>query len=167
MQRPASQRRDGLNLDQERLLHEPVHDQECVGWIGAVRKEARKLAQAVFHESRDVLRVHEISGELHDVGEARALRLERGFDVGEDLPALRFEVLGANHLAVLVCRKLARDEQKLGRPDTGDLRILTQRLAERRGILDGDVGHDRSSNTLRHARGGVPVNTASGVDGRG
>src|SRR5512132_4084932 len=49
------ERRNGLHLDQERLLHQPVHHQECVRRIGAVREKLRKLALAVGHELRNVL----------------------------------------------------------------------------------------------------------------
>src|SRR5262249_41478923 len=38
------QRRDGLHLDQERLLHQAVDDQQRIGRIGAARKQPRKLA---------------------------------------------------------------------------------------------------------------------------
>ena len=65
--------------------------------IGSVRKEAGKRAEAEFHEFRDVLRVHQIGGEFDDVGEARALRLQRGLDIGKDLLALRVEVVGADN----------------------------------------------------------------------
>src|SRR3954469_7710537 len=54
------QRRNGLHLDQERLLHQPVNHQQRVRRIGAVREKLRKLALAVRHEFRNVLRVHEI-----------------------------------------------------------------------------------------------------------
>src|SRR5262249_22254550 len=86
-QSAASQRGDGLDLDQERLLHEPVDDQQRVGRIDAIRKQARKITQSIGHEFRDVLRMHEVGRELHHVSEARALRFQRGLDIGEDLSA--------------------------------------------------------------------------------
>src|ERR1041385_5877496 len=49
------QRRNGLHLDQERLLHQPVDHQERVRRIGAIGKEFRKFALAVGHELRNVL----------------------------------------------------------------------------------------------------------------
>src|SRR5262245_32080302 len=60
----ASQRGDGLDLDQERLLHETVDDQQRVGRIDAVRKQVGKFAQPIGHEFRDVLRMDEIGREL-------------------------------------------------------------------------------------------------------
>src|ERR1051325_2737661 len=53
------QRRNGLHLDQERLLHQPVDHQKRVRRIGAVREESRKRALAVGHELRDILAVHQ------------------------------------------------------------------------------------------------------------
>src|SRR5256885_14383501 len=58
------ERRNGLHLDQKRLLHQPVDHQQRVGRIGSVREEIRKRALAVDHEFRNVLGVHEVSGEL-------------------------------------------------------------------------------------------------------
>ena len=85
--------------------------------------------------------MHEIGRELDHVGEARALRHQRRLDIGEDLPALRVEVVGADDLAALVRRQLAGDEQELGRLDARDLRILSERLAERVRIENFDLGH--------------------------
>src|SRR4030081_3793910 len=98
-QRSASQGGDGLYLDQERLLHQAVDDKERVGRIGPAGKHPRKLTQPERHELRDVLRMHEVGRELNDIGEGRALRFERGLDIGEDLPALGVEVVGADGLA--------------------------------------------------------------------
>src|SRR6185312_9187376 len=66
-----SERRDGLHLDQRRLQHQPVDHQERVRRIEAVRKHLREFAQAILHEVRDVLRVHEIGRELYDIAPAR------------------------------------------------------------------------------------------------
>jgi len=54
--------------------------------------------------------MHEVGRELDHVGEPRALRFQRGLDVGEDLSALRIEVVGADGLAAALGRDLAGDE---------------------------------------------------------
>src|SRR4029434_10032472 len=86
--------------------------------------------------------MHEIGRELDHIGEARALRRQRSLDIGEDLAALRIEIVGADDLAAPLGCHLAGDEQELGRLDARELRILAQRFAERVGVLDRDVGHD-------------------------
>src|SRR5262249_46735992 len=91
-ERVDSHRRDGRNLDQKRLLHETIDDQQRIRRITPARKQPGKFTQPERHELRDVLRVHEIGGELDHAGEARALRLQGSFDIGEYLPALRVEV---------------------------------------------------------------------------
>jgi hypothetical protein len=80
--------------------------------------------------------MHEIGGELDHVGEARALRLQRRVDIGKDLLALRIEIILAYARAALLRRHLAGDEQELGGFDAGDLRILPERLAQRRGVVN-------------------------------
>src|SRR2546421_12704641 len=54
------ERRNGLHLDQERLLHQSIDHQQRVRRIGAVREEIRKRALAGGHELRNVLGVHEV-----------------------------------------------------------------------------------------------------------
>ena len=72
--------------------------------------------------------------ELDQVGEARALRGKRCADIGEHQRALRVEI--GRSFAVLVGADLAGDEQELRRFDSGDLRILPERLAEAVGVED-------------------------------
>ena len=112
-------RRHRAHLDQKLLPHQPVDHKQRVGRIGAAGEQARELAHAVLHEFRDVLRVHQIGGELDDVGEACALRGERGAEIGKDLGALRVEVGGRP--AVAVDADLAGDEQELRRLDACDV----------------------------------------------
>src|SRR5436305_4315847 len=133
------QRRNGLHLDQERLLHQPVDHQQRVRRIGAVREKFGKLALAVSHELRNILRMHEVSRELHHVAPAAANRFQRRLYVGIYERALRVEILA--HLAVAICPHLSRDEHELGGLHPRDLRILPERLAERVGAKDLDVGH--------------------------
>src|SRR5205085_12006706 len=99
------QRRNGLHLDQERLLHQPVDHQQRVRRIGAVREELRKLALAVSHEFRNVLRMNQIGGELYDIAPTSADRLQRRLDVGVDQRALRVEVFA--DLAVVISPNLS------------------------------------------------------------
>src|SRR5262249_4352050 len=130
---PSLERGDGLHLDQERLVHQPVDHEQRVRRVGAGRKQTRKLAQPVFHELGYVLRVHHVGRELDDVAKGSALRLERRLDIGEHLHALRVEVVGADHVAVLD-RHLAGDEQELGGLYAGDVRVLAERLAQQSGV---------------------------------
>src|SRR5579875_501905 len=111
----ASQRRDRLNLDQERLADEPIDHQQRVGRIDAIRKHLRELAQPELHELRDVLRMNEVGRELDYVRPSGARGVERGPNVREDLHALRVEVLLTDDVALLVARKLPRYEQELRR----------------------------------------------------
>src|SRR4051812_37287136 len=84
-----SERGDGLHLDQELLLHEAIDDEQRVGRIDAVREHPRKFAQPVLHEFRDLLRVHEVGGELNDVAPAGAGGFQRLLDLAEHARALR------------------------------------------------------------------------------
>src|SRR5205085_10924810 len=133
------ERCNGLHLDQERLLHQPVDHQQRIRRIGAVREELRKLALAVSHEFRNVLRVNQIGGELHDIAPTSADRLQRRLDVGVDQGALRVEIFA--DLAVVISPNLSGDEYELGRFHARDLRILSERLAKRVGAEDLDLGH--------------------------
>jgi hypothetical protein len=85
--------------------------------------------------------VHEIGRELDHIGEVSALRFQRGFDIGENLPALGVEIGFAHELATAIGCHLAGDEQELGRLDTGDLGVLAERLAQHIGVVDRDLGH--------------------------
>src|SRR5258708_11725063 len=129
----ALERGDGLDFDQELLLDEAVDDQQGVGRVCAIGKQARELAQPPGHEFRDVLRVHEVGGELHDVAPAGAGGFQRLGDLGEGAAALRVErIAGGEH---------AGDEEVLGRFYARDVRILAERLAERVDVVDLDVRH--------------------------
>src|SRR3954454_10222776 len=134
-------RRNGLHLDQERLADEAVDHQQGVRRIGAVRKERRKDTLAEGHELRDVLRVHHVGGELHDIAPTRAGRFERRLDVGEYLHALRIEVVRADDLALEVRGKLTRDVKEFRRLHTRDVRVLPERSPERGHVLNFDLGH--------------------------
>jgi hypothetical protein len=147
---PALQPRHRAHLDQKLLPHQPVDHQQRVGRIGAAGEQARELARAILHEFRNVLRVHQIGGEVDDVGEACALRGERDAEIGKDLGALCVEVGGRP--AVAVSADLAGDEQELRRFDARDVRILPERLAEAVGVEHLNAGH----RALRNDRcGGV------------
>src|SRR5262249_55736329 len=124
----------------ESLLHQTIDDQQRVGRIGAAGKQLGKLAQPIGHELRDVLRVHKIGGELDHVAETGTGGFERRLDIGEGLHALRVEIVTADDLAVLD-RYLPGDEQKLRRLDASHVRILPERLSQRVGIKNLDVGH--------------------------
>src|SRR5690242_14372335 len=67
----GSDRGDGLHLDQEGLLDQPIDHQKRIRRVFAVEKHPWKLPQTEFHEFRDVLRMHEKGRELHDVAPAR------------------------------------------------------------------------------------------------
>ena len=89
-------------FERSRFAHQPIDDEERVGRIGAALEQLREFARAIDHEFRNVLRMHEIGGELDEIGKARALRGERRADIGEDEPALRIEI--RRRLAVLLRR---------------------------------------------------------------
>src|SRR5882672_7054520 len=109
----------------------------------------RELARAVGHEFRDVLRMHEIRRELHNIAPAGAHRRERRADIGEDLGTLRLEVAVADNVAAGVGGELAGDEDEFARRlDPRDLRILTEWLSQSRRIEDGDLGHRQFSKIV-------------------
>src|SRR5215813_13613667 len=112
---PTSQRRDGRHLDQQRLLHEAVDDQQRVGWIAPARKHARKFAQPKLHEFRDVLGMHEIGRELDHIAEVRTLRFQRGLDVGENLPVKWRPTAAASSWAVATWPAMNRNSDALTR----------------------------------------------------
>ena len=134
-------RRDRLHFDQERFLHQAVNHEQGVGRIGAVSKHARKFTQAILHEFRNVLRMHQISGEFHHIAPAGAAGLERGADIREHLRTLGIEVVRADDVAGSVGTDLPGDVQKFRCIDPGDLRILPQRLAQGFRIDDPDFRH--------------------------
>src|SRR6185503_13345999 len=70
------QRGDGRDLDQKLLAHQPIDDQQRVGRIGPAGKQAREFTRAVLEKLADVLRMHEVAREFHDIGKACALRSE-------------------------------------------------------------------------------------------
>src|SRR5262249_59861437 len=91
----------------------------------------------------DILRVHQVGGELNHVGEIRALRSEGGTEIGKDLGALRIEAGGRPVVAVNA--DLAGDEQELRCLDPRDMRILPERAAEAVGVDHLNAGHERSA----------------------
>src|SRR3954466_5333550 len=124
---------DGLHLDQELLLYEAIDDQQGVRRVGAAREKLREFTQAPGHELRDVLRVHEVSGELDDVRKSGAGRFQRFGDLREDAAALGVEIgTGRQH---------AGDKKKFVRLYPRQVRVLAERLAERVDVRDLDVGH--------------------------
>src|SRR5260370_41235839 len=86
-----SQRRDRADFDQKFFAHQPVDDEQRIGRIGGAFEQLGDFARALGHEFRYVLRMHEIGGELDEIGEARGLQGERRPDIAEDEPALRVE----------------------------------------------------------------------------
>src|SRR5258708_37586095 len=145
--------RDGLYFDQELLLHQPVDDQEGVGRVGAVGEHPREFAQPVLHEFRDVLRVHEVGGELRHVAPAGAGGLERLLDLGEHARALRVEIVaGGEH---------SRDEQELAGLDPRDVGILAERLAEAFRVDDPDLGHGAYLRAAERRRAAICFFTAA------
>src|SRR3954470_12278378 len=92
--------------------------------------------------------MYEIGRELDDVGEAGVLRFERRLDVGEDLPALRVEVVLAHAGAAFLRRHLPGDKQTLGGINACDLRVLPERLTQRLGVVKSDVGHAAPSSNV-------------------
>src|ERR1019366_186320 len=84
---------------------------------------------------------------------AGADRFQRRLDIGESLHALGVEIV-ADDLAVLVDADLPRDENEFRRLHAGEMRVLPERLAERVGIENLDVGHRQ---TLFRARRGIAV----------
>ena len=65
-------------------------------WAERRRRRTVLESGAVGHERRDILRVHQIGGELHKICEARALGRQRGADIGEHQRALGVESRGAS-----------------------------------------------------------------------
>jgi len=137
VRRRSLERRDRLHFEQVLLAHQAVDDKQRVGRIGAVREHAREFAQPELHEFRDVLRVHQIGGELHYVSPAGAGRFQRFLDLGEHAGALRVEIVaGCQH---------AGNEKEFTGLDSGHVRVLAERLAEGVDVVDADVCHGSSS----------------------
>ena len=84
----------------------------------------------------DVLRVHKIRRELHNIGPIRVGRLQGGVDVCEDLGGLSPKVAITNDFTVCIARKHACDEQKLIGLDSGNMMILPHWRAELDRIVD-------------------------------
>src|SRR5205823_6448221 len=122
-----------LHFEQVLLAYQAVDDEQRVGRIGAVREHAREFAQPELHESRDVLRVHQVGGELHYVPPAGARRFQRFLDLGEHAGALRVEVVAG--------RQHAGNEKEFTGLDPGQVRVLAERLAEGVNVVDADVCH--------------------------
>ena len=104
---------DGLHLDQEFFLHQAVHHQQGIRRRGAIGEKFWDLAQAVGHEIRDVLAVHEVGGELYDITPTGTFGGEGFFDIAEDLGALGIEIANSDGVAVLVGGQRSGDEEKL------------------------------------------------------
>jgi hypothetical protein len=135
------ERRHSLYFDQQRFLYKPVDHQQRVGWIGPVRKHFRKFTQAVLHEFRNILRVNQVSRELHDISPAGADRFQCGLDIGKGLHALGVEIVDAHDLAVPIDTHLTCDEDEFRGLHAGEMRILPQWLAERVRVENLDVSH--------------------------
>src|SRR5262249_44793660 len=114
-------------------------------------KQPREFAVAPRHQAGDVLRVHQVGGELDHVVERGALGGQRRAEVLERQRALLVEV--GRGLAVAPHPDLAGDEQKLRRLDPRDVRVGAERLAQAVRVETFDLGH-RYSNpaTMRRSR---------------
>jgi hypothetical protein len=123
--------RNRLHFDKKSFVHKPVDHQQSIRRKFSVWKHFRKFTQTVLHEVRNRLGVNEIGGELHDVAPSSPGRLQRGFQIVEDLPALRIEIPIADYLAVLVGRKHAGNEEIFRRFDARHMVILAEGLTER------------------------------------
>ena len=143
LRRSDLQRRHRLHLDQQIFAHQAVDDEKRVRRKGAAGKQPWEFARPVGGKLGDILRMHQIAGEGDDVGEARALRGERGADLREHQRALRLEI--GRRLAVLADADLAGNEQKLRSFDARDIRIRRRRLGHAVGIETLDRGHGRYS----------------------
>ena len=91
-----------MNFDQKFFLHQSVDHQQSVRWVSTILKKVWELAQAKFHEIRDVLAVHKIGCELHHIAPTGPLGSKRFFNIAEDLDALRVKITDANGVAILV-----------------------------------------------------------------
>src|SRR5881396_156482 len=133
VRRGSLERRDRLHFEQVLLAQQAVDDEQRVGRIGAVREHAGEFAQPELHEFRDVLRVHQVGGELHYVRPAGAGRFQRFLDLGEHAGALRVEVVAG--------RQHAGNEKEFTGLDPGHVRVLAERLAQGVNVVDADVCH--------------------------
>src|SRR4029079_14215341 len=95
----SSALRYDLHLEQKLLFDQPIHDEQRVGRIRCAGEQLRKESRPRLQELLDVLRVHQVSGELDDVIEARTGALQHRAEVIEDLLELCVEVMLADHLA--------------------------------------------------------------------
>src|SRR6185437_104450 len=132
-----------FNLDEELLFHQAVDDEQGVRRVERAAEELGKQRRSQRHEALDVLRVHEIGGELHDIVEAEAKAREHRAQVVEHLSALPVETALADDAAGMIERTLAGDE--IPRPGLDQRHMRIEALRRPRG-LGVDVLHE-----LRHA----------------
>src|SRR4029077_11632766 len=85
--------RNGLNFDAKLFVGQRTDDEQCAGRISLVGEEPGKFALAVSRESRNIGAVHEVRGEMHDIGEAGTNACECSLDVAIDLIALPVEFI--------------------------------------------------------------------------
>ena len=91
--------------------------------------------------------MHDVGGKLYDTTPTGTFGGESFFDIAEDLGALDIEIANSDGVAVLVGGPRSGDEEKLRSLDPRYLLILSQRRAERIGIIYLDIsGHDLSSS---------------------
>jgi hypothetical protein len=130
-----------LDLNEERFLDEPVDNQERVGRIDAVRKKARKFPLPKSHELGDILGVHEVSRELHDMTPACSGGSEGCLDVLEHLGALGIEIILADEVPGPIGREHAGDEKVLIGLDPCYVGVLSQGLSQGVGVINRELGH--------------------------
>jgi hypothetical protein len=116
---------DRLNFDEKILLYESIYHEKRVGWIVVGREHRREQLLAHTPEFRDVLRVHQIPCELHDVGKGRLDRLQPLLDVRQNLFHQRVEIVPADDSAIEISYELASNEDQLRGANPGDLAVET------------------------------------------
>ena len=100
-------------------------------------EHVRKIHLPIFGIKRDVGCVLQERREIHDIVPVRTRRLQRMLDVEKHLLALRFEIITADRLAVLVKRRHAGDIDKARRP------IHAQRARKLpRGYLPAEIADE-------------------------
>src|SRR5690349_3192617 len=100
---------DGFDLDQEILFDQPVDDQQRVRRVERPGKDLREQRGAEPHEVLDILGMHEVRRELHDIVEAGADSLEHAAEVVEHLLELPVEVALPGDAAVGTDGELSGD----------------------------------------------------------
>jgi hypothetical protein len=90
---------------------------------GGAGRQRPEVLHAHVHVLEELLDVGDVGVGLHDVGEGRPGRGERGLDVLAHLAELRAHVAGSHHVAARAPRELARHEDRLLALDDHHVRV--------------------------------------------